>query len=621
MAWYRTLGPVTYTDGDQVRHITKAGVRIGLTPTQAAELAGMIVLDRTTPLTYPRADFLKYDSSVLFPTEGIEDAVYLANDSGLLYRWIDDDYAEVSVAAAWGSISGRPSVIAAGSTEADAQAALGGTATGRALFTADDAAAGRSALGSTDIGDDLFTATNGSAARDAIDAQGTQPAGFYTPVGKPDGPVGQMDSGQAVSSFGNAIGGVVSGEIVHTTVASPSAGYYQVNAGARVRRAGCEVKWAPGSVGALAIVLPVAAWATGDTAAVAGVHLVMYGNGVWHSSRWNAPGETKYAEYTTHGRPADVRDGEWRKVEIWIDPDTGEATLFHPDGSFVRFQAATIADDTGNFVIWEQFENNIADAPCVIRNLWYDTQPARQDAHAATRAEVAEILALSGAGDWGGASTVASAGTTILDVASPTVQVVTGTTTHTFQLPSTDVQAGHLVFVLSGTTGAVSVNSSAGNFINALASGQSAMFIATSAAPTTAGAWRHIVFSTITGVESLTNKSISSSRWTPRVISATSASSLTPSVERSGGYEQYNYTALAANLTINAPTGTLTDGTELLFRIKDDGTSRTLTWNAIFVPLGATIPTATVIGKVVMVWARYNLAQTRWEVYDVKQEA
>lgn len=150
MAWYRTLGPVTYTDGDQVRHITKAGVRIDLTQTQAAELAGMVVLDRTTPFTYPRADFLKYESAVLFPTEGIEDAVYLANDSGLLYRWINDDYAPVGVVAAWGEITGAPNVIAAGSTEADAQTALGGTATGRALFTAVNAAAGRTAIEAAD---------------------------------------------------------------------------------------------------------------------------------------------------------------------------------------------------------------------------------------------------------------------------------------------------------------------------------------------------------------------------------------------------------------------------------------------------------------------------------------
>jgi len=170
MAWYRTLGPVTYTDGDQVRHITKAGIRIDLTPTQAAELAGMIVLDRTTPFTYPRADFLKYDSAVLFPVEGIEDAVYLANDSGLLYRWINDDYATVGVTAAWGDIDNLPAVIAAGPTEADAQAALGGTATGRALFTADDAAAGRTALGSTGVGDDLFTSADQITARAVIDA-------------------------------------------------------------------------------------------------------------------------------------------------------------------------------------------------------------------------------------------------------------------------------------------------------------------------------------------------------------------------------------------------------------------------------------------------------------------
>ena len=613
MAWYRTLGPVTYTDGDQVRHITKAGIRIDLTPMQAAELAGMVVLDRTTPFTYPRADFLKYESSVLFPVEGIEDAVYLANDSGLLYRWIGDDYAPIGLVANWDDISLMPAFVAAGPTAADARAAIGAGA----------------------VGDDLFTSTTPEAAREAIEAVTAAealeqaadyavaklPAGHYTPTGKPDGAVGPFDSGQTVSSFGNAIGAVVGGVIAHTPSATPSAGYYQVNAGARVVRAGCEVRWPVGAVGALAIVFPVAAWATGDTAAVAGVHLVMYGNGVWHCSRWNAPGETKYAEYTTHGRYADVWDGEWRSVELWIDIDTGEATLFFPDGGYTKFQADAISDDTGNFVIWEQFENNGADVPCEFRNLWYDTESPRRDAATATRADIARILFDSGAGDWDYASTVSSAGTKILDVNSAVVQAVTGSTTHTIQLPTTDVNAGHLVFVLNGTTGAVTVNSSSGAFVTALASGQSGMFIATTGAPTTAGAWRHIVFSTISGVESLTSKSLSSSRWIPRVISATSASALTPSVERSGGAEQYNYTALAADLTINAPTGTLSDGTELLFRIKDDGTSRTLTLNAIFVPLGVTIPTATVISKVVMVKARYNLAQTRWEVYDVKQEA
>lgn len=71
-------------------------MRISLTPTQAAELAGMIVLDRTTPFTYPRVDLLKYDSAVLFPIEGSGDAVYLADDAGVFYRWVNNEYAPMS---------------------------------------------------------------------------------------------------------------------------------------------------------------------------------------------------------------------------------------------------------------------------------------------------------------------------------------------------------------------------------------------------------------------------------------------------------------------------------------------------------------------------------------------
>lgn len=540
----------------------------------------------------------------------------------------------------WNSLSNKPTVIASGADQATARAAIGaGTSNLTLGTTSSTAKAGDYQPAAADItdatasGQAVLTGTS-TEARMAIEAIspddaltqttdyaiGKLPVGHYTPANKADGAVGPFDSGQAVSSFGNAIGAVSGGVIAHTPSATPSAAYYQVNAGARIRRVGCEVRWPAGAVGALAIVLPVAAWATGDTAAVAGVHLVMYGNGVWHCSRWNAPGETNYAEYTTHGRYANVWDGEWHSVELWIDTDTGEAILFFPDGGYTKFQADTIADDTGNFVIWEQFENNGADVPCEIRNLWYDTETPRKDAPVATRADIARILFDSGAGDWDYASIVSSAGTKVLDVNSAVIQAVTGSTTHTIQLPTTDVSAGHLVLVLNGTTGVVTVNSSTGAFVNALASGQSGMFIATTGAPTTAGAWRHIVFSTISGIESLTGKTLSSSRWIPRVISAASAASLTPSVDRSGGAEQYNYTSLAEDLTINAPTGSLVDGAELLFRIKDDGSSRALIWNLVFVPLGVTIPTATVISKVMMVKARYNLAQARWEVYDVKQE-
>lgn len=103
----------------------------------------------------------------------------------------------------------------------------------------------------------------------------------------------------------------------------------------------------------------------------------------------------------------------------------------------------------------------------------------------------------------------------------------------------------------------------------------------------------------------------------PRVISAASASSLTPDYT---SYDQYCYTALAAGLTINAPTNAA-DGQRLVFRIKDDGTSRALTWNAIFRAVGVTIPTATTISKTVYVGAIYNAAETKWDVVAVAQVA
>ena len=93
------------------------------------------------------------------------------------------------------------------------------------------------------------------------------------------------------------------------------------------------------------------------------------------------------------------------------------------------------------------------------------------------------------------------------------------------------------------------------------------------------------------------------------VSSATTATSVTPA---SATYDMYAYTALASNLTIAAPTGTV-NGKKLMFRIKDNGTSRTLTWNAIYRPIGLELPTSTTAGKVHYIGFIYNAAETKWD--------
>lgn len=118
---------------------------------------------------------------------------------------------------------------------------------------------------------------------------------------------------------------------------------------------------------------------------------------------------------------------------------------------------------------------------------------------------------------------------------------------------------------------------------------------------------------TINGTATLTNKRID-----PRVSSTASGSSLTPDI---ASYDQYNYTALAAGLTINAPTGTPVDGNKLIFRILDNGTSRSLTWNATYTAIGVTLPTATTVSKTTYVGCVYNANNTRWDVIAVTTQA
>jgi len=121
---------------------------------------------------------------------------------------------------------------------------------------------------------------------------------------------------------------------------------------------------------------------------------------------------------------------------------------------------------------------------------------------------------------------------------------------------------------------------------------------------------------TYTGTETLTNKRID-----PRVTSAASASTLTPSIATA---DIYAYTALAANLTINAPTGTPVNGDKLMFRLLDNGTSRTLTWDTTstgYTVIGVTLPTATTASKTTYVGCIYNAANTRWDVIAVTTQA
>jgi hypothetical protein len=105
----------------------------------------------------------------------------------------------------------------------------------------------------------------------------------------------------------------------------------------------------------------------------------------------------------------------------------------------------------------------------------------------------------------------------------------------------------------------------------------------------------------------------------PNIQTVTSAATVTPTFLN----DQVNITALATNLTLANPTttGTAVPARPLVIRIKDNGTSRTISYGTQYRAMGVTLPTATTISKTVYLRMIYNSTDTKWDVITVAQEA
>lgn len=101
-----------------------------------------------------------------------------------------------------------------------------------------------------------------------------------------------------------------------------------------------------------------------------------------------------------------------------------------------------------------------------------------------------------------------------------------------------------------------------------------------------------------------------------KVTSTASTGTLTPTTQ------VQIVTALATNITLAVPSITgATNGTTLLVRIKDNGTTRTIGYNAIYRAIGVTLPTATTASKITYLGFVYNSDDNKWDAIAVGREA
>lgn len=139
--------------------------------------------------------------------------------------------------------------------------------------------------------------------------------------------------------------------------------------------------------------------------------------------------------------------------------------------------------------------------------------------------------------------------------------------------------------------------------------------ISTSGAVTVGGAL------TVTGAATLNgNLSVSGSfRSTPRVSATASSATLTPNIDN---YNIYDQLAQAEALSIANPTGSPRNGDILIFRIKDNGTARAITWGSNYQNVsGLDTLTTTTISKWSTVGCMYESGSTKWLVVSITTEA
>lgn len=99
-----------------------------------------------------------------------------------------------------------------------------------------------------------------------------------------------------------------------------------------------------------------------------------------------------------------------------------------------------------------------------------------------------------------------------------------------------------------------------------------------------------------------------------RKCTRTEATNATPDPHIASRRNQHIITALGVAAAFQIPTGAIYDGDSLVIRIKDNGTARALTYNAIYRAGDVALPATTILGKTMCLGFLYNLADTKWDL-------
>ena len=192
-------------------------------------------------------------------------------------------------------------------------------------------------------------------------------------------------------------------------------------------------------------------------------------------------------------------------------------------------------------------------------------------------------------------STATAGGTTTLTIDSSQVQVFTGSTTQTVQLPTTSVVAGMTYTIINNSTGSLTVQSSGANTIVTIATTRYAVLTAAVDTPTTAANWKVISLSDSNGASTVVQRDANSWAWSNgfapiRASVATAAGTTTLSA---ASVQAWVFTG-STTQTVKLPTTSILAGMEytIINQSSGDVTVQSSAANTIGTLSGASSPTA-----------------------------
>lgn len=96
-----------------------------------------------------------------------------------------------------------------------------------------------------------------------------------------------------------------------------------------------------------------------------------------------------------------------------------------------------------------------------------------------------------------------------------------------------------------------------------------------------------------------------------------------PVIVNCDNYDVVRCYGLTTDFTVSLPTGTPTDCQTLIYKLKDNGTARLITWGTgvtQFISRGYNLPTTTLAGKLLTVGFMYNITTSTWDCIGGAQE-